>query len=63
MKVKGPNTYTYVNWTPIFEWCVIYCGSKNNTKKIGHHALNLLTKAILDVIICSNHTRKRDFTR
>ena len=53
----------YVNWTPIVERCVVKCGSKNNTKEIGCHALNLLTMTIVDVIICNNHTRGRISTR
>ena len=27
--VSGPNLVTSLEWTPIFEWCVVRCGSKN----------------------------------
>ena len=45
----------YLNWIPIFEWCVDRCGFKNKYKKdmclkeIGLHAQNLLT--ILSLIL------------
>jgi hypothetical protein len=28
-KGNVPNSTTYLNWTLIFEWCVVRCGSKN----------------------------------
>ena len=28
-----PNSVTHRNWTPIFEWYVIRCGSKNKYQK------------------------------
>ena len=27
-KVDVPNTITYLNWTPTFEWYVVRCGSR-----------------------------------
>ena len=32
-KVDEPNLVTYLNWTPIFEWCVVRCGSMNGYQK------------------------------
>ena len=54
-KVDEPNLITYLNWTPIFEWCVVRCGSKNGyqkdmcLKEIGLHAQNMII--ILDSIV------------
>ena len=31
--VNMPNLVTYLNQTPLFEWCVVRCGSKNNHQK------------------------------
>ena len=31
-KVSMPYWPAYLNWTPMFEWYVVGCGSKN-----GHH--------------------------
>lgn len=28
-KVDTPKVATYPNWTPIFEWRMVWCGSKN----------------------------------
>ena len=48
-KVNVPNLVTYLDKTPIFDWCVIRCGSKNGhqkkkcLKEIGLHAQYLLT--------------------
>ena len=28
-----PNSITYLNWTPIIEWYVVWCGSKNKYQK------------------------------
>ena len=28
-----PSSVAYVNWTPIFEWFVVSCGSKNMYEK------------------------------
>ena len=28
-----PILVTDLNWTPIFEWCVVKCGSKNGFQK------------------------------
>ena len=33
MKVNVLNLVTYLEWTPICEWYVIKCGSKNRHKK------------------------------
>ena len=47
-KVDEPNTVAYLNWTPIFEWCVVRCGSKNRCQKdmfskdVGLHAQNMI---------------------
>ena len=30
--VSGLNLVTYLDWTPIFEWCGDRCGSKNRHK-------------------------------
>ena len=32
-KVDVPNSVTFLNQTPIFEWYVMWCGSKNGSKK------------------------------
>ena len=32
-KASGPNSVTYLCQTPIFEWCVVRCGSKNGPKR------------------------------
>jgi hypothetical protein len=49
-----PNSTTYYNWTPVFEWCLVKCGSKNGHQKmclykIGSCAQNLLTSLRLTV--------------
>ena len=50
-----PNSTPTIIWTPIFQWCVIRCGSKNGhpidtcSKEIGLCAPNMLT--ILDSIV------------
>ena len=31
--VNVPNSITYLNWTPIFDWCVVRCESKNRHQK------------------------------
>ena len=47
-KVNGPNPIADLEWTPIFKWCVLRCGSKNGCqknvcfKKIGLRVPNLL---------------------
>ena len=53
-KVSGPNLVAHLNWTPIIEWHVVRCGSKNIHQKdvtcfeqTGLFAQNLLT------ILCS----------
>lgn len=28
-KKTGPNSITYLKCTPTFEWCMVWCGSKN----------------------------------
>ena len=38
--VHMPNSVTYLNWTPIFEWCVVRCGSNNG------HQTNICSKVI-----------------
>ena len=30
---NGPNLITYNNGTPVFEWCVVRCGSRNEHQK------------------------------
>ena len=52
--LSGPNSVTYLNQTPTFEWWVGRCGSKNRRpndicvqKEIGLRAQNLLS------ILCS----------
>ena len=49
-KVKWPNSVNYLNQTPIFEWCLLRCDSKNRHQKgimssgeIGLRVQNLLT--------------------
>ena len=49
-KQSRPNSINYLKQTPIFEWCVLRCGSKNghqkdimHFKEIGLRAQNLLT--------------------
>ena len=32
-QVNRPNSLTYLNQTPIFERCVVRCGSKNGQQK------------------------------
>jgi hypothetical protein len=32
-KVSGPNSVTNLKWTPIFDWCVVRCGSENKQQK------------------------------
>ena len=45
----GPYSVTFLDQKPVFEWCVIRCGSKNDNNKtfffieIGLGAQNLLT--------------------
>ena len=47
-KVDAPNLVTYLNQTPIFEWCVARFGSKNGYPKdmsleeIGLRAENMI---------------------
>jgi hypothetical protein len=49
-----PKSVTYLNHTPIFEWHVVWCGSKNGYKKhmclkaIRLHAQNM--RAIMNSI-------------
>jgi hypothetical protein len=50
LKVSEPNSGTYFKWTPIFEWCVLSCGSKDGHQKdimhleeIGLRVQQLLT--------------------
>lgn len=44
-----PNSVGYLNWTPIFDWDVIKCSSKNKCKKnmyleeVGVRAQNMVT--------------------
>ena len=51
-KVDVPNLDTYLNWTPIFEWRMVWCGSKNGyqedmyVEEFRPHAQNMIT--ILD---------------
>jgi hypothetical protein len=57
-KAEVPNYNTTIIWTPIFEWYVVGCGSKNRHqndtyfKEIGLHARDLITilGAIVNVI-------------
>ena len=48
-KVDIPNSITYFDWTPLFEWYVVRCSSKNGDQKdmclkeIGLHAQNMIT--------------------
>ena len=35
-KVSRSNFVTHLNTTPMFEWCVIRCGSKNGHQKASH---------------------------
>jgi hypothetical protein len=48
-KISRPNSITYLNQTPLFEWCVIRCESKDGHQKdmcseeIELHAPYLLT--------------------
>ena len=46
-KVSRPNSVTHPNQTPIFEWCVVKCGSKYVHQKdmclrkiVNHSSLN-----------------------
>ena len=54
-KLSGPTPVTYLERTPIFEWCMVRCGSNNRhqkdmcLKEFGMHVQNLLT--ILDLIV------------
>jgi hypothetical protein len=32
-EVDMPNLVSSLNWTPIVEWCVVKCGSKNGYPK------------------------------
>lgn len=43
LKVRGPYSAIHINWTPIFEWCVIYKWIPNKTclKEIGPCVQNL----------------------
>ena len=34
-KVCGCYSVTFLNWTPVFHWCVVRCGSKNKHYKDG----------------------------
>lgn len=31
--VDVPNSIACVNWTPIFEWNLVFCGAKNGNQK------------------------------
>lgn len=48
-KVCGPDSVIYINWTPIFELCMVRCASKNGCQKdmskneIGWHSQNSFT--------------------
>jgi len=32
-KKDVPNLHTYADWTPVFEWYVVKCGSRNGHQK------------------------------
>ena len=57
-KVDVPNSVTYLRRTLIFEWYVVWCGSKNKyqkdtcLKEIGLHAQNMITivASIIDLL-------------
>ena len=52
IKVDVPNLIISLNWTALFEWYVIRCGSKNGYQKYtclekrGLHAQNMLTMVL-----------------
>ena len=52
-KVDMCNLVTYLYWTPIFEWYVVWCGSKSKyqkdkcSKEIGLCVLNIITMLAL----------------
>ena len=53
-----PTLVTYLNWTPIFEWYVVQCGSKNNGIRHGFQLKDFSPRK--DWIACSeydNHFR------
>ena len=47
-----PNSVTYLNKTPIFDWCVIRCGSKN-----GHQKKQMFKRDWTTCSIFVNHSR------
>ena len=53
INVNVPNLVTCLNHTPIFQWYVVRCGSKNRyqkgimcLKEIGLHVLDLIVNKI-----------------
>jgi hypothetical protein len=53
--IDVPNSVTHLNQIPIFEWCVVRCGSKNGYQKgiiglseIGIRAQNIITHSRLN---------------
>ena len=48
-----PNSVTYLNRTPIFEWNVVWCGSKNWISNI-----HLFGRDWIVCLKCDNHSRR-----
>lgn len=55
-RVSGPTSGTYLNWPPIFEWCVARCRSKNRHQEDMCWKIDLTTcsKTILCSIVITN---------
>ena len=53
-RVNAPNSVSYLDRSPVFEWCVVMCGSKNGNQKdmylkeFGLHAQNLFNHSRLN---------------
>ena len=69
---RGSNLVTYFNWTPIFEWFLVGCGSKNRHEKdMFESDWTTFSKCVIYSRFNSQHnwgdvydhlTRKRIFT-
>lgn len=51
-KVSGPNSVTNLKWTPLSDWCVVRCGSKNRQQKeiMGLQEIWLCVQNVLSIL-------------
>ena len=50
-KGSGSNLVTYLTWTPIFEWCMVRCGSKDkHEKNMSLKEIELIVQNFLTIL-------------